>query len=127
MAIEAGIVAIIHDANIIDDQPAGTTSGSITGNLAHSGTVAGFYGITPISRPVAYTQTYDITNRTHLGMTAASSASPTLTLVSPLGFSSSAQLQAMSESINNLVVDMGNVKQVLNSILDDLQALGLLQ
>lgn len=119
-------MAISTDGTINRD-PILSNSGSISGALTHTGTSLGFFGATPVSQPAQYTQTYATATRTHLGMTAASAASPTLTLVSPLGFSSSAQFQAMSDAINNLVIDMGNVKQVLNAVIDDLQSLGLLK
>ena len=97
-----------------------------TGKFAHSGTTVGFYGVTPAARPSAYTQTYSTASKTHAAPTAAAVATTAATSTSPFGYAE-AQANAIVAAINALVVDVANVKQVLNSVIDDDQALGLKQ
>ncbi len=83
----------------------------------------GFYGVAAVVRPTAYTQTYATASRTHSNLTASS-----LTYSGgSYGYNSAANAQAVMTQINNLITDVANVKQVLNSVIDDLQANGLLQ
>lgn len=98
-----------------------------SGSLAHTGTTAGFYSATPIVRPSAYTQTYSTATRTHDTPVAAQPASTAATNVTPFGYTTATQANAIKEACRDLVTDMANVKQVLNQVIDDLQALGLLQ
>jgi hypothetical protein len=95
----------------------------IDGALDHDGTTVGFYGVTPTTRPTAYTQTYATATRTH--------SNPTATTVTDTngvaGFLAAADRTAMVDAVNALIVDVANVKQVVNQILDDLQLNGLLQ
>lgn len=69
----------------------------------------GFFGTTPIARPSAFTQTYSTASKTHdaLTSTAAAGATPT---------------KAEFDALRN---DLINVKQVLNAVIDDDQALGI--
>lgn len=94
---------------------------------AHTGTTLGFYGTTPTTRPTAYTQTYSTTSRTVPATVAAKPAATGATSVTPYGFTTAAQADAIRACTSNLVDDVNNIKQVLNSVIDDLQALGLLQ
>ena|SRR3990172_4131118 len=111
----------------VSRDPASTdTGGSIAGAIAHSGTAVGFYGVTPVARPSAFTQTYSTATRTHANPAAASVAASTV-IITPFGLSSSAQMDNLVIAVNNLVSDMTNVKQVLNQVLDDLQNAGILQ
>ena len=110
----------------LNRDPTPVSSGSITGAMAHTGTTVGFYGVTPVARPSAFTQTYSAATRTHSNPVAAS-VSASAVLVTPFGFSSSAQADNLVIAVNNLVTDLLNVKQVLNQLVDDLQAQGLIQ
>ena len=112
----------------VNRDPANTaaTSGSITGAIAHTGTTVGFYGVTPVVRPSAFTQTYSTATRTHSNPAAASIVASAV-LVTPFGLSSSAQMDNLVIAVNNLVSDLANIKGVLNQVIDDLQANGLLQ
>lgn len=106
----------------------------INGDLNHDGSKVGFYGVTPASRPGAYTQTYSTANKTHAAPTAA-----TLTVADGAGTNDNtigeitadasviAAVQEIADEINKLVADVADVKQLANSIIDDLQTLGLLQ
>ncbi len=86
----------------------------------------GFYGVTPVVRPTAYTQTYATASRTHSNPTATT-VTVSVTQTTPWGYSAKAEAEAIVTAINALITDVANVKQVLNQAIDDLQANGLLQ
>jgi hypothetical protein len=106
----------------------------IDGALNHDGTTVGFYGVTPATRPSAYTQTYSTADKTHAAPTAA-----TLSVADGAGTNDNtigaitadasviAAVQEIADEINKLVADVADVKQVVNSVIDDLQTLGILQ
>lgn len=106
----------------------------IYGALDHDGTTVGFYGITPVTRPTAYTQTYSTADKTHAAPTAA-----TLSMADGAGTNDNtigaitadasviAAFQELVDENNKLVADLADAKQLLNSVIDDLQALGLFQ
>lgn len=77
--------------------------------------------------PTAYTQTYATVTRTHSNPVASSVATTSATNVTPWGYSTQAQADNIRAAVNNLITDVANVKQVLNQVIDDLQAAGLLQ
>ena len=124
----------------------------INGALNHDGSTVGFYGVTPAARPSAYTQTYATATRTHANPTATaltdSSGGTANTTVQALTDPADTPLTAdalrddlvanlipelrnnfadLVVAVNALIVDVANAKQVLNSVLDDQQTLGLLQ
>jgi len=74
---------------------------------------------------VPYTQTYSTTSRTVPNTTAVKPAATAATNVAPYGFTTAAQADAIRTCTNNLVDDVNNVKNVLNQLLDDLQAKGI--
>lgn len=119
-------MAIGTDGTNRDPANITATSGSITGEFAHTGTTVGFYGVTPVARPSAYTQTYSAASRVHANPVAASVVASAV-LVTPFGLSSSAQMDNLVLAVNGLVSDMANVKKVLNQVIDDLQLQGILQ
>lgn len=102
--------------------------------LNHDGTTVGFYGVTPATRPTAYTQTYSTADKTHAAPTAS-----TLTVTDGAGTNDNtigaitadasviAAVQEIADEINKLVADVADVKQLVNSVIDDLQTLGLVQ
>lgn len=124
----------------------------IDGALDHDGTTVGFYGVTPTTRPTAYTQTYSTAGRTHSNLTSA-------TLTDNSGGTANTTVQALTDpadtpadadtlrddlvanlipelrnniadltaQINALIVDLTNVKQIVNQIIDDQQLNGLFQ
>jgi hypothetical protein len=106
----------------------GTKIGQTTSKIS-------FYGATPVSRSAAYTQTYATTTRTHSNPTATAltdafgTADGTIADVGA-AFSQATlnnNFQDVSTAINAAIVDIANVKQLVNSVIDDLQANGLLQ
>lgn len=106
----------------------------LDGALNHDGTTVGFYGVTPATRPTAYTQTYATADKTHANPTAAA-----LTVTDGTGTNDGtigaitadasviAAVQEIAAQIAKLVADDADTKQLVNSVIDDLQTLGILQ
>ena len=95
---------------------AADTIGLIAGGvqlITATGTTLGFFGTTPATQGTAYTQTYSTANKTHANSTYAAPAG---------GGTVDAECRA---SLAQLAVDVVDVKQLANSIIDDLQAYGL--
>lgn len=121
----------------------------IDGALNHDGSAAGFFGTAPASQPSAYTQTYSMADKTHANPTAAALTDSTgqtpdttienvpaaTTGVADASVSSvNTALTAVEKNLSDLAdqsnknrADVLDVKQLVNSVIDDLQALGLLQ
>jgi len=97
------------------------------GDFDHNGTNVGFYGIAPVARSAAYTQTYATATRIHSNPTATSVATTAATNVAPFGYTTAAQADSIPVAINAAIIDIANIKQVVNQILDDFQLIGLLQ
>lgn len=111
---------------LITPEAAGT--GTLRGlQLVASGGRVGFFGVTAAARASAYTQTYATADKTHAlaGQTAVATTAATQT--SPFGYTTAAQADDIVTQINNARTDILDVKQLVNSIIDDLQAYGLLQ
>lgn len=113
---------------------------TVSGALAHTGTTLGLFGVTPATRPAAITQTYATADRTHANPTAvavtdnsAGSANTTLeALVSGTVYATDVaairnNFADLAAQHNAVVADIADVKQLLNSVVDDLQSLGLEQ
>jgi hypothetical protein len=106
----------------------GTTGDTMV--LISDGTT--WYEISRATERGAYTQTYSTADKTHAAPTAA-----TLTVSDGAGTNDNtigaitadasviAAVQELADEINKLVADVADVKQVVNSIIDDLQALGI--
>lgn len=73
-----------------------------------------------------YTQTYATSSRTHAAPVATAPAATAATSTTPFGYSTAAQADAVRAGVADLITDVANVKQVLNAVIDDLQARGLL-
>jgi hypothetical protein len=105
------------------------------GDLAHAGSNLGFYGVTAAARPAAYTQTYATPSRTHAARTASTlsvSVGTGSTTIANVGASFNQTtlnniVRSLADQINNLKADLDNTAQVVNSIIDDDQTLGLKQ
>ena len=91
--------------------------GSYAGYLA-------FYGTAPIAKPSAYTQTYATADKTHAAETSADFPAGGVGTAAG-GWDTAANRDAAITRFNALRVDVADVKQLVNSIIDDLQALGL--
>ena len=83
----------------------------------------GLYGVTPIAQPSAYTQTYSTSNKTHDARTAATIGDLTATS-GGWGASSEVDFDKISDTIDKLVADQQNTAQLVNALIDDMQALG---
>lgn len=103
------------------------TLGTVTGTKIGTATTQklGFFNATPIVQPSAYTQTYSTADKTHAAMTSADLVTTAVTQTTPWGFASQAQGDAIATQVNALRADVIDVKQLVNSLIDDLQALGL--
>jgi hypothetical protein len=95
----------------------GTVNTIIRGNLTlgTSGGTLGFFGLAGGTRASVYTQTYSTTTKTHSNSTYAA----------PSG---GATIDANARtSLGQLAADVTVVKNLINSVIDDLQAYGLFQ
>lgn len=108
----------------------------VGGALNHDGTTVGFYNVTPVTRPTAYTQTYSTTTRTHAAFTSSditgiTSSTTGSALAEPsAGYTQSEQQQNFRRIQDQFVLlraDLANLKQLVNSMIDDRQADGLAQ
>jgi hypothetical protein len=94
----------------------------------------GFFTTAPVSKASAYTQTYSSTTKTHSNLTSStlsvSVGTGSTTIVDVSGSFNQTTLnnivRSLADQINALRVDLTNAKQVVNSVLDDLQAYGLM-
>jgi hypothetical protein len=97
-------------------------AGSLTNaKIGLSGSTLGFFGATPAARPSAYTQTYATADKTQANLTVGADLGA---FTDP---PSAAEMAALRTFVNALKADLTDVKQITNSIIDDLQTLGLLQ
>lgn len=110
----------------VDIQGKGYTSGEmeIDGDLNHDGANVGFYGVAPVARAGAYTQTYATADKTHAAFTSADLAAFT---GGSVGFLDAAERDGVRTQFNALRADVADVKQLVNSVIDDLQAIGVAQ
>lgn len=109
---------ILQNVDVILSATTGTQFGTATTEKL------GFYGATPIARPSAYTQTYSTADKTNAALTS-SALNTTFTDSSPWGFGTEADGNLLVTGYNALRADIEDAKQLLNSLIDDLQALGL--
>lgn len=103
--------------------------GTATGTMLGTGATQklSFYGATPIVRPSAYTQTYATTDKTLAAYTAnAQSSAYTGSPADAASTAKLADLNALRVAYENLRAFTEDLAQQHNSMLDDLQALGLL-
>jgi hypothetical protein len=129
------------------DVTIGTTTGS---KIGQAGSKLGFFGAAAIVKPGAYTQTYATADKTHANPTAAAltdntaGAANTTLQALPDPADTPATADALRDDVvanlipalrnnyadlaasnNAIIADLADLKQLVNSIIDDLQALGL--
>lgn len=110
-------------------------AGPVIGMGAGATRALGFFGATPVARASAYTQTYATADKTHANPTATSLTAASGTAdgtVADVGaaFSQTTlnnNFKDVSTAINANIVDIADVKQLINAVVDDLQAYGLFQ
>jgi hypothetical protein len=101
-----------------------------TTRIQVNATGLGFFGVTPVARPAAYTQTYATASRTipaldvndepdaYTGIDNAQVGSV---------YAQASELEALRQAYQSLALHHALIVEVLNSVIDDLQALGLAQ
>lgn len=122
---QTGALTISADSTLANgvDIAVGTTTGTKIGTS--SAQKLGFFNATPVVRQTGYTQTYSTADRTHANATATSVATTAATGTTPKGYTTVAQADAIVTAVNALIVDVRDVKQLVNAVIDDLQAYGL--
>lgn len=119
LGLTANTLTFADATNIVLNTTTGTKIGTgTTQKLA-------FYNSPPIVQPSAYTQTYSTATKTQSNLTSADLSTTASTQLTPWGFASQAQADDIATQVNAIRVDIANIKQVLNAVIDDLQALGL--
>ena len=110
----------ITDKDIVLSATTGTKIGTATTQKL------GFFNATPVVRGTAFDQTnYSAASHTHAAVTQlAAPAGGTGTAAG--GWDTAANRNLAITSINAARTDIANVKQVLNALIDELQALGLI-
>lgn len=124
-------ITLADAVNIVVDTTTGTKIGTATTQKL------GFFNATPVVQRSAYTQTYSTADKTHANPTAVA-------LTDNSGGTANTTIQALSDgttyandvaairnnfadlaaSDNAIIVDLADLKQLVNSVIDDLQALG---
>ena len=113
----AGLV-MTDATNIVLNATTGTKIGTATTEKL------GFYNVTPVVQPSAYTQTYATADKTHAAMTSSDMpAGGTGTAAG--GWDTAANRDTAIADFAELRVDVIDLKQLVNSVIDDLQVLGL--
>lgn len=80
------------------------------------------------ARPSAYTQVDAGVARVHAARTQVADVVATAaTAVTPFGYTTAAQADAIPAGLNNARADITSTRAVLNQLIDDLQSVGLLQ
>lgn len=103
-----------------------TISATTGTKIGQAGSKIGFYGVTPALRPTALTQTYSTASATHAAVTQVAAPAGGVGIAAG-GWSSAVNRDAAITSINAARTDIANLKNFVNQIVDQLQALGLLQ
>lgn len=118
---------------------AGNASGAGSALIAGSTGQIGVFGATPASRTAAYTQTYSTADRTHANFTSAtltdSSGGTANTTVAAVVAGTDLTTNAtindnfadLTAQHNALRVDLEDLKQLVNSMIDDMQTYGWFQ
>jgi hypothetical protein len=91
----------------------------------HTSTKVGFFSVTPVVRASAITQTYSTTSRTHAAYTADPESGAYTGAAD--GEAKLVDLNALRVAYENLRVAYESTSQLLNAVVDDLQAYGLEQ
>ena len=87
-----------------------------------------FFGGAVTAQPSAYTQTYSTADKTHAARTAVSMGDLVATdsgVTNSWGASSEANFDKITTAVDQLIADQADTAQIVNSLIDDLQALGL--
>jgi hypothetical protein len=75
------------------------------------------------TQQAAYTQTYSTADKTHAAAAQTAVATTGATAVAPFGYTTAAQANDIVTQLNNARTDILEVKQLVNAVIDDLQAI----
>ena len=114
----------------------GTTAATSV-QVGRSGQSVGFFGISAVTRPTAYTQTFVTADKTHANLTLATltdssggTAADTIAAITGGGANcenaTKNAIATFAREQARTIVDLTDLKSLVNSVIDDLQALGLL-
>ena len=117
---DGGDITLTAASNVVLDATTGTKIGTAATQKL------GFYNTTPVVQPTAYTQTFATADKTHAARTSSAVATDAATQATPYGYATQAQADAIITAINAVRADLADTAQLLNSVIDDLQALGLI-
>lgn len=125
-------ITMADASDIVINTGTGTKIGTATNQLI------GIWNATPVARPGAYTQTYSTADKTHAALTSAtltdSTGGTANTTVSAVAAGTDLTTNAtindnfadVTAQINALRVDLEDIKQLVNSVIDDFQSIGWL-
>ena len=91
-----------------------------------NGSKLGFFGVTTVVRATAYTQTYATADKTHDAITSADFPAGGAGAAAG-GWDTAANRDAAITRFNALRAEVIDLKNLVNSVIDDLQAYGLMQ
>lgn len=103
-----------------------TISATTGSKLGQATSKLGFYGIAPAVRPTALTQTYSTASATHAAVTSTVMPAGGVGAAAG-GWSTAANRDLAIAAFANDRTDLANLKNFVNQIVDQLQAIGLLQ
>lgn len=127
---DTSVLAVKNADNSFSAKQTFTGEVEVDGALNHDGTTVGFYGVTPVTRPAAYTQTYSTADRTLSAYTADDESTAYTGVDNAQAgsvYATVADLNALRVAVENLRAFTEDAVGVLNSVVDDLQSLGLAQ
>lgn len=131
-AADIAIVALDASDNVYIGTTAAGADLAAGVMIAGAAKNVGFFGVAPVARASAYTQTYATAAKTVTQDADLSGAAPFQT-ANPTGtsqgiaFANEAAWDAFMALLDKLVADSMVTKKVVNAIIDDLQAYGLMQ
>jgi hypothetical protein len=102
----------------------GTADGTLQDMIKVLGNKLGFFNVTPVVKPTAYTQTYATAAKTVPNATASNPPAGG-TGATEGAYDTAAHRDEMITSLTNNIADVLALKQVVNALIDDLQALGI--
>ena len=95
-----------------------------TSRIEINGTGIGFFAVTPVAQGSAYTQTYATADKTHNAITSADFPAGG-TGAAAGGWDTASNRDLAITRFNALRAEVIDLKNLVNSVIDDLQALGL--
>lgn len=136
VVMTASAITLADAVDIAVSETTGTKIGTATGQKL------GFFNAAPVAQRSAYTQTFSTADKTHANPTAAAHTYPAsgnlfdavaADLLINIRDDSTANavadavvnIKSLADNLNQLIADVADAKALINSVIDDLQALGL--